>query len=51
MINYFRQHLGAKLFLSYLAIILVGAVVLGITTSIHGAHRVQSPPGHDGADD
>ena len=32
MINYFRQHLGAKLFLSYLAVLLVGAVVLGITT-------------------
>ncbi|MGD8403237.1 MAG: ATP-binding protein [Anaerolineales bacterium] len=33
MINYFRRHLGAKLFLSYLAIILVGATVLGITTA------------------
>jgi len=33
MINYFRQHLGAKLFLSYLAVILVGAVVLGIAAS------------------
>lgn len=32
MINYFRQHLGAKLFLSYLIVLLVGAVVLGITT-------------------
>jgi len=34
MITYFRQHLGAKLFLSYLSIILVGAVVLGITIAI-----------------
>jgi histidine kinase len=33
MIDYFRHHLGAKLFLSYLAVILVGAIVLGITTS------------------
>ena len=32
MINYFRQHLGAKLFLSYLAVILIGALVLGIAT-------------------
>jgi len=32
MINYFRQHLGMKLFLSYLAVILVGALVLGIAT-------------------
>jgi signal transduction histidine kinase len=32
MINYFRQRLGMKLFLSYLAVILVGAIVLIITT-------------------
>lgn len=32
MINYFRQHLGAKLFFSYLAVILVGAIVLGVAT-------------------
>ena len=32
MINYFRQHLGAKLFLSYLGVILVGAIVLGFTS-------------------
>jgi len=32
MINYFRQHLGMKLFLSYLAVILVGALVLGVAT-------------------
>jgi len=31
MINYFRQHLGAKLFLSYLAVLLVGGIVLGVT--------------------
>jgi len=34
MIDYFRQHLGAKLFLSYLAVILVGAIVLGVVASI-----------------
>ena len=32
MIDFFRRHLGAKLFLSYLAVILVGAVVLGLAT-------------------
>ena len=32
MIDYFRHHLGIKLFLSYLAVILVGAVVLGLAT-------------------
>jgi two-component system sensor histidine kinase BaeS len=32
MINFFRRHLGAKLFVSYLAVILVGAIVLGLTT-------------------
>ena len=32
MINYFRQHLGAKLFFSYLAVILVGAIVLWVAT-------------------
>ena len=31
MINYFRRHLGAKLFLSYLVVLLVGGIVLGIT--------------------
>jgi two-component system sensor histidine kinase BaeS len=32
MIHFFRRHLGAKLFLSYLVVILVGAVVLGLAT-------------------
>jgi two-component system sensor histidine kinase BaeS len=32
MIEYFRQHLGLRLFLSYLAVILVGAVVLVVAT-------------------
>jgi histidine kinase len=32
MIDYFRQHLGSKLFLSYLLIILVGIVVLVLAT-------------------
>ncbi len=32
MIDYFREHLGAKLFLSYLVVILVGAIVLGVST-------------------
>ena len=32
MINYFHQRLGMKLFLSYLAVILIGALVLGIAT-------------------
>ena len=32
MINFFRRRLGVKLFLSYLAVILVGAVVLGVAT-------------------
>jgi signal transduction histidine kinase len=32
MIDFFRRHLGAKLFLSYLAVILVGALVLGLAT-------------------
>ena len=30
--NYLKQHLGAKLFLSYLAIILMGVVVLIIAS-------------------
>ena len=30
MIDYFRRHLGAKLFLSYLLVILVGVAVLGL---------------------
>ena len=34
MIDYFRQHLGAKLFLSYLVVLLVGAAVLGIVTEL-----------------
>jgi histidine kinase len=33
MINFFRRHLGAKLFLSYLVVISVGAIVLGLATS------------------
>ncbi len=32
MIDFFRRHLGAKLFVSYLVVILVGAIVLGLTT-------------------
>ncbi|HEY5270554.1 MAG TPA: ATP-binding protein [Anaerolineales bacterium] len=32
MINFFRRHLSVKLFLSYLAVILVGAIVLGLAT-------------------
>lgn len=32
MIRFFRSHLGVKLFLSYLAVILVGAVILGMAT-------------------
>jgi signal transduction histidine kinase len=32
MTDYYRRHLGAKLFLSYLAIILVGVIVLGIAS-------------------
>ena len=32
MINFFRRHLGAKLFVSYLVVILVGAIVLGLAT-------------------
>ncbi len=32
MINFFRRHLGVKLFVSYLVVILVGAIVLGIAT-------------------
>ncbi len=32
MIEYFQEHLGAKLLLSYLAVILVGALALGIAT-------------------
>ncbi len=32
MIAFFRRYLGVKLFLSYLAVILVGAIVLGLTT-------------------
>jgi signal transduction histidine kinase len=34
MIDYLRQHLGARLFLSYLAIILVGLVVLGAASQL-----------------
>jgi signal transduction histidine kinase len=32
MIDYFRRHLGVKLFLSYLAVILVGGLILGLAT-------------------
>jgi signal transduction histidine kinase len=32
MINFFRRHLGAKLFLSYLVVILVAALVIGFAT-------------------
>jgi histidine kinase len=34
MIDFFRRHLGVKLFLSYLVVILVGAVVLGLATRL-----------------
>ena len=34
MIKYFRKHLGAKLFLSYFAVILIGAIALGATTEL-----------------
>ncbi|MFN2121324.1 MAG: histidine kinase dimerization/phospho-acceptor domain-containing protein, partial [Anaerolineales bacterium] len=30
MIDYFRRHFGAKIFLSYLAVIIIGLVVLGV---------------------
>jgi signal transduction histidine kinase len=34
MINYFRRHLGGKLFLSYIAVILVGVTVLALATTL-----------------
>jgi signal transduction histidine kinase len=34
MIDYFRQHLGAKLFLSYFVVIIVGMVVLVIASQV-----------------
>ncbi|HEX7621763.1 MAG TPA: HAMP domain-containing protein, partial [Anaerolineales bacterium] len=34
MIDFFRRHLAVKLFLSYLVVILVGAVVLGLATRL-----------------
>ncbi len=34
MIDFIRRHLGVKLFLSYLAVILVGAVVLGLAARL-----------------
>jgi histidine kinase len=34
MIDFFRRHLGVKLFLSYLVVILVGAGVLGLATRL-----------------
>jgi signal transduction histidine kinase len=33
MIDFFRNHLGAKLFLSYIAVILVGVIVLALATT------------------
>ena len=33
MINFFRNHLGAKLFLSYIAVILVGVIVLALAST------------------
>ncbi len=33
MINYFRSHLGVKLFLSYITVILVGVIVLALATT------------------
>ena len=32
MVDYFRRHLGAKIFFSYLVIIVLGATVLGIVS-------------------
>ncbi|MGZ6347403.1 MAG: sensor histidine kinase [Anaerolineales bacterium] len=48
MIDFFRRHLGVKLFLSYLAVILVGALVLAIATrftvpAAFNAHMGQGP--------
>ena len=48
MIDFFRRHLGVKLFLSYLAVILVGALVLGFATrftvpAAFNAHMGQGP--------
>jgi hypothetical protein len=34
MIEYIRRHLGVKLFLSYLFVILVGVIVIALATSI-----------------
>jgi two-component system sensor histidine kinase BaeS len=34
MIEFFRRHLGVKLFLSYLVVILVGVIVLGLATRL-----------------
>ncbi len=34
MINYFRSHLGAKLFISYLAVIVVGVFVLALASTV-----------------
>ena len=33
MIDYFRRHFGAKIFLSYLAVIIIGLVVGGFVFS------------------
>jgi histidine kinase len=48
MISFFRRHLGVKLFLSYLAVILVGALVLALATrftvpAAFNAHMGQGP--------
>ena len=45
MIDFFRRHLGVKLFLSYLAVILVGAVVLGLATRFTVPGSLQQPYG------
>jgi signal transduction histidine kinase len=34
MIQYFRKHLWAKLFISYFSVILIGAIALGLTTRL-----------------
>ncbi len=34
MINYIRRHLGVKLFLSYILVILVGVAVLGLASTV-----------------
>ena len=37
MVEYFRRHLGAKIFFSYLVIIVLGSIVAGIATPTEAA--------------